>query len=345
MANRCCPLHFRERRGDSFLVDIDSPQFREALDETIAYLRGPAAVASIESDPYWPKWDSPWWRALLLVELGQANSVPREIVQALSNSLATHYLHQFPITLREIPADKSPQRHVMCHCGLASIDRILRECGVDVDMEHPWIRPWFKTYQLTDGGWNCDEAAYSSPTPRSSFVSTLPILESLLARGRGLDPSEIEVLDRGANYLIVRRLTRSLSKGGQHASSAWILPCFPRFYEYDLLRGLSFIVRWAEFRQSPIPEDAVAEVVELLIQQAPSDDLATGRRIVDGATTIRQGPVGIWTRGHSASLFPLLEIVSTPGGPNRWLSIEWRETRARFQRLSHQGLILIPTKR
>ena len=39
---------------------------------SIAYLASPDALASLEADTYWPKWDSPWWHMVLLRERGQA---------------------------------------------------------------------------------------------------------------------------------------------------------------------------------------------------------------------------------------------------------------------------------
>lgn len=322
------------------MIQAETSPFNEALAETLSYLCSPAALASIEADPYWPKWESPWWRVLLLVELGCANLVPREIVYAFSNALVTHYLRSFPFTLEEIPASKTSQQHVLCHCALGSIDRILRSCGVEVDEEHPWIRSWFTRYQITDGGWNCDETVYTRPTRRSSVVSTLPILEALLARTDDLGFGELATLDRGASYLIERRLIRSLSKGGQVANSEWLAPCFPRFYEYDLLRGLSFVVRWAELRECAVPTEAVSEVVSTLERLAPLGDLAPGRRVVDGTTTIRQGPDGTWTRSQATEHFPLLDLVSTPGVPNAWLSHEWHNTRAGLKRLALRGLLV-----
>ena len=32
-----------------------------AIADSVRYLASDAAVASLERDVYWPKWDSPWW--------------------------------------------------------------------------------------------------------------------------------------------------------------------------------------------------------------------------------------------------------------------------------------------
>src|SRR6185369_16599912 len=122
------------------------------------------------------------------------------------------------------------------HCQLGCVFQVLVACGVDVDARLPWIRPWFLRYQLPDGGLNCDEEAYTKATPRSSIVSTLPPLEAiLLGTKRAFTPGEEKFLDRGARYLLDRRLWRSVSKGGAVIDESWRRVAFPRFYFYDLL--------------------------------------------------------------------------------------------------------------
>src|SRR5579862_4586696 len=91
---------------------------REALAETIDYLASDEALRSLEADPYWPKWDSPWWRMVLLHELGIAAAIPARPVEALVRSLVANWLPFFPLTLAEIPAGKDPVRSVACHCAL-----------------------------------------------------------------------------------------------------------------------------------------------------------------------------------------------------------------------------------
>ena len=159
-------------------MSLDGTYSSAALDETLAFLGSDEAIAAIQADAYWPKWDSPWWRMLLLHELGLTNQIPEPVVRAVVHALATEYLTTFPFTLDEVPAGKDPARHVACHCQLGTMYQVLVARGVDLDAEVPWIRPWFVRYQLPDGGLNCDEAVYTRPTPRSSVVSTLPPLAS-----------------------------------------------------------------------------------------------------------------------------------------------------------------------
>ena len=35
--------------------------FTREIQDSVAYLSSPAAAKSLATDPYWPKWHSPWW--------------------------------------------------------------------------------------------------------------------------------------------------------------------------------------------------------------------------------------------------------------------------------------------
>jgi hypothetical protein len=319
----------------------ESPSFRAALDETLAYLDSPGALASVQTDAYWPKWDSPWWRMLLLHELGLTHAIPERVVRALARALATEYLPTFPFKLEDVPPGRDPARHVACHCQLGTMYQVIVARGVDLDAEAPWIRPWFVRYQLADGGLNCDEEAYLRPIPRSSVVSTLPALEAvLLAAPRPLSPEEIAFLDGGARYLIRRRLLRSVSKGGGLIDEDWLRPTFPRFYHYDVLRGLAWLVRWALELGRELPEAAVSEAVSVIERLVRAGTLPVGRRAWEGARTRFRDEAGEWRSGaeaRQAAGFALLEEVSVVGAPSPWLTRTWTETQAGLARLRALG--------
>ena len=65
--------------------------------------------------------------------------------------------------------------------------------------------------QLSDGGWNCD----APPSQRSSFNSTICVLEGLLEyeRAKGPVPDVTAARLRGQEYFLERRLFRSRSTG------------------------------------------------------------------------------------------------------------------------------------
>ncbi|GEM_PF-91174 len=298
------------------------------LDESLRYLESAEAGRSLEADPYWPKWDSPWWRMLLLHEMGRTRDIPAAAVEKLVHSLSIHLLPVLPLRPSDVPEAKDKTRNFPCHCQLGTVYQVLARCGVDVDRALPWIRPWFLRYQLPDGGLNCDESAYTKPVPRSSVVSTLPALEAiLLCTPRSFTPKETAYLERGAQYLADRKLWRSVSRGGTVMDESWAKLCFPRFYHYDLLRGLAFLVRDAKRCVRPLPLDSMMEAFEIVREQVEANgSLAPGRRAFEGTKSLRRKDDGTWEKGDSSS-FPLLDTLSAVGVASESLTREWREVR------------------
>jgi hypothetical protein len=110
--------------------------------------------------------------------------------------------------------------------------------------------------QLEDGGWNCE----APPSVRSSFHSTICVLEGLLAyeRAQGATPAITEARRRGQAHLLDRRLVRSLSSG-EVIDRTWTLFSFPNGYHYDVLRALDYL------RDAGVlPDDRIVEAIELV---------------------------------------------------------------------------------
>ncbi|MCE9584163.1 MAG: hypothetical protein K8T20_16890 [Planctomycetes bacterium] len=297
-----------------------------SIQSSLEFLESPEALASLERDPYWPKWDSPWWRMLLLHEMGLSAKIPAPAVEKLLEVASRHFIQFFPFRENEIPAGVDPYRHIPCHCALGSLYQMLHSCGVDVDAALPWIRPWFLKYQLPDGGLNCDEKAYTRDTPKSSIVSTLPPLESVLyCTKRPLTKAEEQFLDAGAAYLINHRLYRSMKTGGV-INEEWLELGFPRFYHYDILRGLLFLAVWSERRRQVIPRRAIEEPLGLMRAKMKGKQLEASRVCHAGGTTMNIDGAGNWLR-VDAETFELLDRVSAPMTPNEWLTRDWSRVR------------------
>ncbi len=322
---------------------LAAPDVAAAVDETVVYLESDDARAALLRDPYWPKWESPWWRMTLLWELGLARRIPRPIADAMVEALNAHYLHTFPIRPGDAPATVAIRgreepfdgwRHSACHCALGTMAQVLLACGIDVDAAVPWIRPWALRYQLPDGGLNCDETAYVKSPPRSSMLSTLPVAEAMLA----LFPdrsTRTEAVSRflggAARYLEQRRLVRSISKGMALIDPAWLVPCFPRFYDYDVLRGLRFLARWKASRPDAGPTaEVVAEAREACARwfAAGLDPAGPAPRAWwKGVGTVRlatAGPTtGRWEPKQPHGTFSLLEIAAKRRLAAPALAVEW----------------------
>ena len=92
--------------------------------------------------------------------------------------------------------------------------------------------------QLEDGGWNCE----APKSRRSSFHTTICVLEGLLAYERaGRKTAAVtRARERGENYLLERRMFRSL-RTGEVIDKRWLRFSFPTFWHYDVLRGLDYL--------------------------------------------------------------------------------------------------------
>ena len=118
--------------------------------------------------------------------------------------------------------------------------------------------------QLEDGGWNC-EAEYGSV--RSSFATTINVLEGLLAheRATGGSAESIAARRRGEEYLLERKLLRRKSTG-EIVNPAWLQFSFPTRWHYDVLRALEY------FRSAgDAPDPRMGEAIDLLRSRQQHD--------------------------------------------------------------------------
>ena len=117
--------------------------------------------------------------------------------------------------------------------------------------------------QLPDGGWNCEAENGST---RSSFNTTMCVLEALLEYGRavGSSPEVTEARLRGQEYLLERRLFRRRSTGemierDRKSGASWTCFAFPAWWHYDVLRGLDYL------RHAGVaPDERTSEAIDLV---------------------------------------------------------------------------------
>jgi hypothetical protein len=154
--------------------------------------------------------------------------------------------------------------------------------------------------QLEDGGWNCEAVEPSAKrplSPRSSFHTTICVLEGLLTyeRAGGKLATVKKARNRGENYLLARRMFRSL-RTGEVIDERWLRFSFPTFWHYDVLRGLDYL------RNAGInPDSRVWEAVKIVIK----------RRHQNG-----RWPLNLLHREHS----PLV-METAVGSASRWNSL------------------------
>jgi hypothetical protein len=147
--------------------------------------------------------------------------------------------------------------------------------------------------QLGDGGWNC----YAPPSRRSSFNSTICVLEGLLEyeTARGARPDVTAARLRAQEYLLERRLCRSRSTG-QIIKQEWTQLSFPTRWHYDILWGLDYL------RRAGVEPDARTE---------EAIDLVRKKRDAHGRWPLENphpGPVHF-------------EMEGAAGEPSRWITL------------------------
>ena len=118
--------------------------------------------------------------------------------------------------------------------------------------------------QLEDGGWNCEA---ENGSVRSSFATTINVLEGLLAheRATGGSAPSIAARRKGEEYLLERRLFRRKSTG-QVVNPSWLQFSFPVRWHYDVLRALEY------FRSAGgTPDPRLGEAIRLLQDKRQPD--------------------------------------------------------------------------
>jgi hypothetical protein len=118
--------------------------------------------------------------------------------------------------------------------------------------------------QLEDGGWNCEA---ENGSVRSSFATTINVLEGLLAneRATGGSAESIAARRRGEQYLLERKLLRRKSTG-EVVNQSWLEFSFPTRWHYDVLRALEY------FREvGDVPDPRVDEAIDLVRSKQQPD--------------------------------------------------------------------------
>jgi hypothetical protein len=161
--------------------------------------------------------------------------------------------------------------------------------------------------QLEDGGWNCEA---ENGSVRSSFATTINVLEGLLAYERATGESDAitAARRRGEEYLLERRLFRS-KRTGDIVDPAWLQLSFPNRWRYDILRALDY------FRSADRAPDArMDEAIDVLRSKQQHD--------------------GVWLLENTHPGKVHFALEEGDGKPSRWNTLralrvlDWREQAA-----------------
>jgi hypothetical protein len=144
---------------------------------------------------------------------------------------------------------------------------------------------------LEDGGWNCEA---ENGSLRSSFATTICVLEGLLAheRATGGSPESVAARRRAEEYLLERGLFRRRSTG-EVVDPAWLQFSFPTRWHYDVLRALEY------FRTAGDPPDPRMDEAMQLLRS-------------------RQRPDGTWPLENTHPGRVHFTLDEGDGRPSRW---------------------------
>ncbi|MGH8944596.1 MAG: hypothetical protein ACRDVL_00410 [Acidimicrobiia bacterium] len=198
--------------------------------------------------PYSPKWVSTTYTLLLLRHLGidPADRRVREAVRRVRDGVMMTKTKPFFGYMGETCVTGMALALSAYFGGAES-----NQAQVDYLLEQ----------QRADGGWNCEASS-----ARSSFHTTISVLEALLEHEHdNPDRATADARDRGHEYLLDRRMFRSLSTG-EVVNQRWTLFSFPPRWYYDVLRGLDYL------RDAGLTPDERAEEAIALVESKPDPD-------------------------------------------------------------------------
>lgn len=237
------------------------------LNEVKAVIESEKALLMIERDVYWPKWDSPWWYILLLEETGRLSEVSVSVLKELLVCADRQYLKIFPTKEQDVDGPINSHTEIMCFCFLGGLMKIAAKLDFDVFAHVPWAKEWISRYQLPDGGYNCDELAYST-SGKGSLISTTVMLEGMIEYAKYSKEVDIYAanMQKAVSYLIKHQVFLATS-GNVIPETDWDKVIFPRFYEYDFTRGLEAIFDFLLLTGKKVRSTSIDKALTLLQQK------------------------------------------------------------------------------
>jgi len=174
-------------------------------------------------------------------------------------------------------------------------------------------------WQWPDGGWNCDR---KTEAQTSSFHETLLPLRGLAwhARETG-SPASRQAVERGAEFLLQRRLFRRL-RDGSIIREEFLKLRYPHYWHYDILIALKVMVE-AGLITDPRCEEALGVLVGKRLARGGWSAQGKHYRGVDapapGGSLVDWGPV---SRKPVLNPFVTLDVLYVLRSAGRWAVAE-----------------------
>ena len=80
--------------------------------------------------------------------------------------------------------------------------------------------------------------------------------------------------------MIEHRLVCS-KKTGRVLNGEWLKPFFLRFFEYETLMGIYYLVEWSKRRNKPLPAEVIEEGLDRLKRYTRKSGVVIGRQVND----------------------------------------------------------------
>ncbi|MDT8336857.1 MAG: hypothetical protein RQ856_03405 [Candidatus Izemoplasmatales bacterium] len=177
---------------------------------------------------YSPKYTSTHYTLLSFCQIG-ANISKDRFIMAIEILLNTMWVNKGKV---------KPYRH-QDMCVVAMMLRISCEAKIN-DFRITEMVDYILNHQMSDGGWNCAWERRIKPKQSSlhTTLSVIEALESYLRNGYTYQKPKIDkVIPRGFEYILSKRLFRSVSKNEVINKEILNFP-FPYGWKYDILRAL-----------------------------------------------------------------------------------------------------------
>jgi hypothetical protein len=211
--------------------------------------RGPKGYRGL----YTPKWTSTTYTLLQLRRMGLEPRQPQALRGCAALVDGSQWLEDGSI------APWAVRRTDTCVCAM--VLGILEWFDFDAPEHRKGLLGFLLRDQKDDGGWNCAQGSEVG-----SVHTTISALEALqLRRTRTPSRSIDAAMKRGHEYLLARRLFRSLRTGSVIQSSFKLFSFPPRWY-YDVLRALEHL-QDARAR----PDVRASEAIELVRSKQRKD--------------------------------------------------------------------------
>jgi len=287
-------------------------------------------------NPYHPKYKSTYWQIMTLAQLGMDRSDKRveracEFVLNLQHaeggfsSYTEHRaLEEFEwmrsrTALKEKlqPEPKSWAKSLVTEhqysCLTGNVCAALLRIGYGHDPRIKKALNWLVKVQNSDGGWLCPYWKAHIRDTHGCFYGTICPLEAFSEVPKNeRSPEMKKAIEKGAEFLLMHRLYKADHHRFGIINRQWLKLGFPWFYGYNILRGLSVLVRLGY-----INDERLSDAVSVLLQ----------KRGKDGTWLLETTPAG-----------RMQTNIETLSKPSKWITLNALDVLESLQETKNKGL-------